>query len=123
MSTRGLEAKGSLSIEVEDANAEENLIVIDAPGIEGHIIGRSDAGSSYVPDVDLAPFGAQQRGISRRHAAIVRRQGAIYVVDLGSMNGTFVNNKRLSPQSAHILADGDRLSLANLHMIVKQMRT
>jgi len=115
-----IESIGSIKIQVEEST--DAPITVEAPGIEGYIIGRSDVSIDYMPDIDLAPFEAQQRGISRRHAALVRRKGQVYVVDLGSMNGTFVNNKRLSSQSAHVLAEGDRLSLANLHMIVTHVR-
>jgi len=121
MTDSGIEAIGSIAIQVEES--DDAPITLDAPGIEGYIIGRSDVSISYMPDIDLAPFEAQNRGISRRHAALVRRKGQVHVVDLGSMNGTFVNNKRLSPQSAHVLADGDRLSLANLHMVITQVRS
>jgi len=126
MSENGLKATGALLLRVvleddKEATSEDSLeFHLDAPGVEGYIIGRSDAGSSYVPDVDLAPFEAQQRGISRRHAAIVRYRGGVHILDLGSMNGTFVNNERLSPQVVHALKDGDQLSLANLHMTVTE---
>jgi hypothetical protein len=33
--------------------------------------------------------------VSRRHAALVVRDGAWHVVDLGSSNGTFVNGRRV----------------------------
>jgi pSer/pThr/pTyr-binding forkhead associated (FHA) protein len=47
-------------------------------------------------------------GASRRHAEI-RRQGDQYVVvDLGSTNGTLVND---SPVSEAALEDGDRITI------------
>lgn len=88
------------------------------PGAEGYIIGRSDSASNYEPDIDLAPFNAQKRGISRRHAAIVRYKGVIHILDLGSMNGTFVNSRRLPPKVAQSLKIGDQLRFANLSIII-----
>ena len=91
---------------------------LDAPGVEGYIMGRSDSGSSYTPDIDLAPFNAQRRGISRRHAVLLRYQGSIHILDLGSMNGTFINDKQLHPQVIFPLTPGDQLRLANLSLII-----
>ena len=34
--------------------------------------------------------------VSRRHAAILFRQGTVLVCDLGSSNGTYVNGRRIS---------------------------
>lgn len=91
---------------------------VEAPGAEGVIIGRSDVSSSYEPDIDLAPFNAQRRGISRRHAVLVRYRGAVHVIDLGSMNGTYINGKRLTPKVAFPLSPGDQLRLANLSLTI-----
>jgi hypothetical protein len=105
----------------EGSPAVDNIFEIEAPGTEGYVLGRSDAGSSYVPDIDLAPFNAQRRGISRRHAAIVNYRGIVRVVDLGSMNGTFVNEEQLPPRAIQDLKSGDRISLANLEVEVTKI--
>ena len=44
------------------------------------------------PDLDLSP----DRDTSRRHATIREEEGRIWVVDLGSQSGTFVNGRRIS---------------------------
>lgn len=46
-------------------------------------------------------------GVSRRHARLVQRAGRWQVEDLGSTNGTRVNDQRVERQA---LADGDRLA-------------
>jgi len=55
-------------------------------------------------------------GLSRRHAVIqyITRQG-FYMIDLNSMNGTFVNGLRLKQR--HLLEDGDRVSLGNTSFV------
>ena len=47
--------------------------------------------------------------VSQLHARIFRRDGKLYVEDLGSSNGTFVNRKKVS--SAVAIRRGDRLAL------------
>ncbi len=50
--------------------------------------------------------------VSRIHASIERQEEGCYLTDLGSTNGTFVNNKRLEPHERRLLRDGDRVSFA-----------
>jgi hypothetical protein len=45
--------------------------------------------------------------VSRRHAVLWRRTNLIFVRDLASTNGTFVNERRLAPHVAHQLHAGD----------------
>jgi len=47
-------------------------------------------------------------GASRKHAEIRRQGDAVTVVDLGSTNGTQVNNKIIKD---HVLRDGDRITI------------
>jgi len=47
-------------------------------------------------------------GASRKHAEIRRQGDKITVVDLGSTNGTQVNDKTISD---HVLRDGDRITI------------
>lgn len=55
--------------------------------------------------------------VSRRHARIRLRDGAYFVEDLHSFNGTFVSGKRLQPGAWHPLCDGDEFSVAAAHIV------
>jgi predicted component of type VI protein secretion system len=57
--------------------------------------------------------------VSREHAAITQTSdGRWYVEDLGSRNGTYVDNARLAPGSRGRLHDGSRLAIANISLVV-----
>jgi pSer/pThr/pTyr-binding forkhead associated (FHA) protein len=72
-------------------------------------IGRWDADGGVFPDVDLDADDPEAK-VSRRHARISLRDGAYFVEDLGSTNGTFVNRgKRLAPGARQVLKDGDEI--------------
>lgn len=68
------------------------------------LIGRSD-------DCHLRP---KSESISRRHCAIVRKEGRILLIDLKSRNGTEVNGKKLDPSRAKVLKDGDHIKVGKL---------
>lgn len=51
--------------------------------------------------------------VSRRHARIVERAGRAVLLDDRSMNGTYVNGRRVE---AAILADGDEIALGRVQL-------
>lgn len=91
-----------------------------APDIEGYIIGRSDKSSTYLPDIDLSQYEAKKRGVSRRHAVLVNYNNVVHVMDLDSMNGTFINGTRIIPYEPHALRNGDKLTVADFDMIISE---
>ena len=102
----------------DDVPEAERIITVLAPDVEGYILGRSDTLSSYLPDIDFSAFDAKKRGISRRHAVLVSYNEIVHVMDLGSMNGTFINGTRMSAYEPHALRNGDRLGLGDLNIII-----
>jgi hypothetical protein len=89
------------------------------PPVESLIIGRySDSTSDAQPDVDLDPLGAKEAGVSRRHIQITHRKDMVYVSDLGSSNGTWLNGHRLFAHTARLLRSGDELRLGTLKITV-----
>ena len=55
--------------------------------------------------------------VSRDHALLVRRNGDFYLDDLGSLNGTYVNRRRIE---SHRLADGDELQVGKYKLTFLQ---
>jgi uncharacterized ubiquitin-like protein YukD len=73
------------------------------------LIGRNDPKSGIFVEIDLSAYAADPKIISRRHAQIEQEGDRFYVVDLGSVNGTKLNEQRLTPREKKPLWDGDVL--------------
>lgn len=72
------------------------------------VIGRKDVKRGVLVEIDLTPYDTEKL-ISRRHAVIEKRGKEFLVADLGSTNGTKVNDKKLAPREKQALKDGDIL--------------
>lgn len=83
------------------------------------IVGRYSISSDIQPDVDLNPFGGETRGVSRHHVRISYLGALIYITDLGSLNGSWLNGMALIPQVRRLLRDGDLLQLGQLKIRVR----
>ncbi len=70
------------------------------------------------PHIDLSAFHAHNRGVSRKHARITLQNTRLSVADLGSTNGTYVNNSKLEPNVEYPLKEGDDLRLGFLSLRV-----
>jgi hypothetical protein len=57
---------------------------------------------------------------SRRHARFESQQGVVYVADLGSSNGTFLNGRRVS-EAIEVRA-GDEIDIGNTRVVVRAVR-
>ncbi len=87
---------------------------------ESCLVGRTDPNSNIFPEVDLSRFDPHTK-VSRRHARIFRKGDVYLVEDLGSVNGTVVNDSlRLAPHQPRALESGDKLRLGEttLHFLI-----
>ena len=95
--------------------APENamLIVHRGPGkgsrflltTQGATIGRSPENEIFLDDVT----------VSRKHAQIIASGGGLFTLkDLGSLNGTYVNNESVTEVS---LATGNEIQFGKFHML------
>ena len=87
---------------------------IELPLSKEVIIGRLDAGRAIFPDVDLTSEGGMDMGVSRRHTRISLRENQVFIEDLNSLNGTFLNSTRLVPELPYPLKDGDQVQIGKL---------
>ena len=92
---------------------DDCLVVIYAPV-------ESELGKRHVLQRDITSIGRDRENdivldsdsVSRRHARIELREGAFFVVDLDSTNGTFVNDEP-EPVTASQLRQGDQLKIGD----------
>lgn len=101
------------ALEYRDSNEARN-VYIDREEV---IIGR-DTGNV---DVSVAMF-PQSANTSRRHARLVYQSEGVFLEDLGSANGTFVNGERLIPQVPKQLFEGDDIRLGAVRFVFHQRR-
>jgi pSer/pThr/pTyr-binding forkhead associated (FHA) protein len=74
-----------------------------------NLIGRWDPDKEAFPIVDLEAYDMEAK-VSRKHAVINVSEGTATVTDIGSMNGTFINQgPRLENEQPYPLEDGDEL--------------
>lgn len=62
----------------------------------------------------------QGRAVGKVHAQILVNENEYFIEDLNSKNGTFINGNRLKIGERIKLSDGDKVSLANVHLIFKK---
>jgi hypothetical protein len=96
------------ALDLQDVVARGATLVIRAGG------GR--AGEAFPLDGDRLTVGRRPDSdifldditVSRDHAVLVRRGNDYYLDDCGSLNGTYVNRRRIE---SHRLSDGDELQV------------
>lgn len=71
---------------------------------EGASIGRSASSAIFLDDVT----------VSRSHARIVKNGKDFVLKDLGSLNGTYINNVSVSE---HTLVSGDEFQIGKFHLL------
>jgi pSer/pThr/pTyr-binding forkhead associated (FHA) protein len=101
------------AVALEDVGVKGSALVVRSGGgrsgetfyldRERTLIGRSPDCDVFLDDVT----------VSRKHAVVVKDGGAFTIEDQGSLNGTFVNRKRI--ESAR-LSDGDELQIGKYRL-------
>jgi FHA domain/zinc-ribbon domain len=111
----------------QDASGEADDVVIDldeVPTAAGVLIVRSgpQAGMRITLDKELVTLGRHPDSdvvfdditVSRRHAEVARQNGGYLVRDVGSLNGTYLNQERVEQAP---LVSGDELQIGKFRMV------
>lgn len=78
------------------------------------VLGRVDGRHQRRINLDLTQYGAVDRGVSREHCSLYFENDNIFITDLSSTNGTFINGIKLSPHVPQQLRKGDELMVGRL---------
>ncbi len=74
-----------------------------------NLIGRWDPEDKSFPEIDLEQEDEEAK-ISRRHCVVIKDKDQIFVEDIGSLNGTYVNKThKLSKDEKYLMKKGDQL--------------
>jgi FHA domain-containing protein/zinc ribbon protein len=121
---KGEAGEQTMSYTPEEA-ADEAAAAFDAVAGTGPVLvvrsGGGRAGESFLPSAERTLIGRSPEcdvflddvTVSRRHAELLRDGATFTITDLGSLNGTFVNRKRI--ESAQ-LEDDDELQIGKYRL-------
>jgi hypothetical protein len=104
--------EGGIAVYVEGG---ANPLYINSNG--EFVIGRK-VGTTSEGLLDLSQSGGYHMGVSRRHAVIRRAEHGYEALDLGSANGSWLNDERMVPHKPYPLASGSHLRLGNMRLFV-----
>ena len=105
--------------------ALESADALDDLGVSGPALvvrsGGGRTGETFHPEADSTTIGRSPDcgiflddvTVLRKHAVLVARDGGFFIEDQGSLNGTFVNRKRVE---AAQLEDGDEVQIGKYRM-------
>jgi hypothetical protein len=120
--------KGEASAETTQSLSPEEVAELDhdpVVGLEGPALvvrqGGGRAGESFRPTGERTRIGRSPEceiflddvTVSRNHAVLIARPGGYVVEDQGSLNGTFVNRRRIDTA---VLQGGDELQIGKYRM-------
>jgi hypothetical protein len=120
--------KGEGSAETTQSLSPEEVAELEhepVVGLEGPALvvrqGGGRAGESFRPSADRTRIGRSPEceiflddvTVSRNHAVLIARPEGFVVEDLGSLNGTFVNRRRIDTA---VLKSGDELQIGKYRM-------
>lgn len=84
-----------------------------------YMIGWHDGSTAPPPEIDLQPVDGSTQGVSRHHAQLRLINGEWTITDLGSTNGTFLNEIPLAPKTPTPLRDKTRIRLGNIQIFFR----
>jgi hypothetical protein len=118
------EAASTQTFAAEDVEDDDGLPI---EGLEGPALvvrsGGGRAGEHFSPSGERTTIGRSPDcdvflddvTVSRRHAILSEQDGSFTIEDLGSLNGTFLNRRRIEAPAR--LEDGDELQIGKYRLI------
>ena len=114
---------GSAETGVLNAGASESTVLGGGQGVPPAALVRSKNGERVTINKQMFRIGKERRrvdycisdntNVSRLHADILYKNGAFYILDNNTTNGTTVNGSSLAGGQEHMLKNGDVIKLAD----------
>jgi two-component system, cell cycle response regulator len=99
-------AIGNVRIPVGTRRDRAHLIVLAGESL-GQMY-RVDRAETVIGRASDADIRVQDDGVSRRHSKIVQASGEVWIEDMGSANGTYIEDSRVERR---LLRDGDKIRI------------
>lgn len=117
-----VDATGQHTIEMVPADHETSETCAVGPSAMFVVKRGAKAGSRFVVDSPIVTLGRHPEShiflddvtVSRRHAEVRREGDAYLVVDVGSLNGTYLNRERIEQSQ---LTGGDELQVGKFKLV------
>jgi len=103
-----LTAIGNIKIPVSTRRDRAHLIVLAGESL-GQMY-RVDRSETVIGRGSDSNVRLQDEGVSRRHSRLVQEGGDVWIEDLGSANGTYIDD---APVKRHLLKDGDKIRMGS----------
>ena len=104
--------QATLNNELQKAKEQDACLIIIRGSPQGHRFFLTQSEMTIGRDAS-ADLTVNDQSISRKHAKIVKANGKVAITDLGSSNGTFVNDKKVEKDATVVLAKEDMVKLGN----------
>lgn len=111
---RGMPRPWKIALRIEDIGLQ---LVFDIAG--SMVVGRANPESGISPDINLGPFNAKEKGVSREHLFLNLDNNRVVVIDNNSINGTRLNGEFLKAMEAYPVRNGDVLALGEMVLKVE----
>lgn len=83
------------------------------------VIGWRDARTLAGPAIDLTSIGGSSQGVSRQHAVLRCQAGRWTIEDLGSTNGTYLNESPLAAHAPALLQDKTTIRVGQIKLFFR----
>lgn len=116
----------AINVQIGEATVPDHGIALYVEGVADPIhvdangefvIGRR-VGTTSEGLLDLSPLGGYHMGLSRRHAVIRRTEQGYELLDLGSVNGSWLNEEKMIPHKSYPLPSGAHLRFGRMRLFV-----
>lgn len=107
--------QATLNQEMATAKEQEACLIIIRGTPQGHrfFITQNEMVLGRDPSADISIL---DQSISRKHAKVIKKDGKVFLADLGSANGSLINDKKLAKNETRQLAKEDMIKLGSTVM-------